>query len=334
MPSADLFPAAGRRALITCRELKKNFKKIEAVRGISFDVYEEELFGFLGPNGAGKTTTMNMLATLLTPSSGDAIVAGHSISMDRDGVRRSIGMVFQDPSLDDRLTAEENLRFHAQLYGVSPADYRRRSEEVLRLVELWDRRFDIVKTFSGGMRRRLEIARGLIHHPQVLFLDEPTLGLDPQTRAHLWDYLLKLKKERHMTIFLTTHQMNEAEYCDRICVIDHGQIVALDTPAKLKKLVGDDVISVRPKDPSRVKAELDRIFQQVKYVEDGAYLHLRVSDGHTFLPILLTALPGEIESVTLREPTLDDVFLHLTGRSFRDEPETSKMSRGFRGHRH
>lgn len=328
------WPEKTRRALITARDLRKTFKKIEAVRGISFDVYEEEIFGFLGPNGAGKTTTMNMLATLLTPTSGDAIVAGHSVSTDRDGVRRSIGMVFQDPSLDDRLTAEENLRFHAQLYGVEKAVYRKRSEEVLRLVELWDRRFDIVKTFSGGMKRRLEIARGLVHHPQVLFLDEPTLGLDPQTRVHLWDYLLKLKKERHMTVFLTTHYMNEAEFCDRICVIDHGQIVALDTPENLKKKVGDDVISLRPKDISRVRKSLDTIFQQVKYTESEGVLHLRVADGHTFLPILLTALPGEIEAVTLREPTLDDVFLHLTGRSFRDEPDNAKLSRGFRGHGH
>src|SRR3989339_701693 len=197
--------------VIEVKELKKVYKDKPAVNEISFDVAEGEIFGFLGPNGAGKSTSINILATILPPTSGDATVNGFSIIEDRDSVRRSIGLVFQDPSLDDRLTAKENLRFHARLYGVPKEDYQKREKEVLDLVDLWERRNEVIKNFSGGMKRRLEIARGLIHYPAVLFLDEPTIGLDPQTRAHLWSYILKLKREKEMTIFMTTHYMNEAE---------------------------------------------------------------------------------------------------------------------------
>ena len=216
--------------IIEVKQLTKRFGGLTAVDHVSFAVGKGEIFGFLGPNGAGKSTTISMLATILTPSEGDATISGFSIRRQRDEVRRSIGLVFQDASLDNRLTAEENLRFHARCTAFRKGDYVRRMEEVLRLVDLWDRRRDIVETFSGGMKRRLEIARGLIHYPDVLFLDEPTIGLDPQTRALLWDYVLKLKHDRAMTIFMTTHYMDEAEYCDRIAIMDHGKIVALDTP--------------------------------------------------------------------------------------------------------
>jgi len=221
--------------IVEVKNLTKEFKGLIAVDHISFEVREGEIFGFLGPNGAGKSTTINMLSTLLKPSEGEATINRFNILSQRDEVRKSIGLVFQDSSLDERLTAEENLRFHAKLYSVPKEEYRKRAEEVLRLVELWERRKNIVKTFSGGMKRRLEIARGLIHYPKLLFLDEPTLGLDPQTRAHLWDYILKLKKERAMTIFMTTHYLNEAEYCDRVAIIDKGKIITLDSPANLKK---------------------------------------------------------------------------------------------------
>jgi ABC-2 type transport system ATP-binding protein len=221
---------------ITVENLEKSYGAVRAVRGISFEVQAGELFGFLGPNGAGKTTTVKMLCTLLKPTGGRATVAGFDVFRQRDDVRRAIGIVFQDASLDDQLTAVENLRFHTMIYKVPRAERERRIEEALALVELSDRADSIVKTFSGGMKRRLELARSLTHRPAVLFLDEPTLGLDPQTRRRIWEFLGGLRKSYGLTLFLTTHYMDEAEGCDRIAIIDHGQIVVLDTPTKLKSL--------------------------------------------------------------------------------------------------
>lgn len=304
--------------IIEVQGLRKRFGDIVAVDGIDFTVEAGEIFGFLGPNGAGKSTSINILATILAPTDGDARVNGHSVTTERDAVRSSIGLVFQDPSLDDRLTAEENLRFHARLYGVPREECRRRMDEVLDLVELTDRRKDLIRTFSGGMKRRLEIARGLIHYPKVLFLDEPTLGLDPQTRVHLWEYILRLKRERSMTIFMTTHYMHEAEYCDRIAVIDRGKIVALDTPAALKRGVGGDIIRMKSGDMDALADELTRRYGHVPRREDGT-LSIEVADGETFLPRLFNELEAKIESIELRRPTLDDVFLSLTGRAIRDE---------------
>jgi ABC-2 type transport system ATP-binding protein len=217
-------------SVVQVRDLRRRFGQLEAVKGVTFDVGEGEVFGFLGPNGAGKTTTINMLCTLLRPTAGSATVNGFDVTSQRSEVRRSIGLVFQQPTLDEYLSAEQNLRFHAYAYGV-PADVREpRIQELLTMVELWDRRRGSVRTFSGGMKRRLEIARGLLHHPRVLFLDEPTLGLDPQTRRHIWDYLLRLREAENLTIFLTTQYLDEAEYCARIAIIDQGQIIALDCP--------------------------------------------------------------------------------------------------------
>ena len=307
-------------AIIAVKELSKRFKDLVAVDKVSFEVNKGEIFGFLGPNGAGKSTTIGMLATLIEPTSGDASIAGRSVRRAKNGVRRRIALVFQDPSLDDRLTAAENLRFHAALYDVPKAEYAKREEEVLRLVDLWDRRHDIVKTYSGGMKRRLEIARGLIHYPEVLFLDEPTLGLDPQTRAHLWEYILTLKKERGMTIFMTTHYMNEAEYCDRIAIIDRGTIVALDTPAALKRMVGADVIALKCADKEKLRRELKDRFG-LDATDERETLRLEVEDGTKFLTRLFNELDTKIEGVELRRPTLEDVFLKLTGRKIReDEP--------------
>jgi len=241
----------------------------------------------------------------------------------KDEVRRSIGLVFQDPSLDDRLTAEENLRFHAKLYGVPSDVYKEREKEVLQLVDLWDRKKELVRNFSGGMKRRLEIARGLIHYPSVLFLDEPTIGLDPQTRAHLWDYILKLKHDKQMTIFMTTHYMNEAEYCDRIAIIDHGKIVALDTPAQLKKDVGGDIITIKSSDMDSLKKELAKM-SGFNLREEADSLYLEVNDGESFLPQLMREITTIIDTVELRKPTLDDVFLRMTGRSIREEEASGK----------
>jgi len=309
--------------IIEVKGLAKRFGALIAVDHVSFAVTKGEIFGFLGPNGAGKSTTISMLATILTPSGGDATISGFSIRRQRDAVRRSIGMVFQDPSLDNRLTAEENLRFHARLYGVPKADYRRRMEEVLRLVDLWDRRRDIVETFSGGMKRRLEIARGLIHYPDVLFLDEPTIGLDPHTRALLWDYILRLKHDRAMTIFMTTHYMDEAEYCDRIAIMDRGKIVALDTPANLKKQLGGDIIRIESSQKDVLKKELEQRYGQ-PVREEGNVLQFETADGAKFLPRLFQEVQARIDAVELRKPTLDDVFLSLTGRKIRREEAAEK----------
>jgi ABC-2 type transport system ATP-binding protein len=310
-------------SVIEVKKLTKKFDSLTAVDNVSFSVEKGEIFGFLGPNGAGKSTTINMLCTLLEPTKGEAIINGFNILTNRDDVRRSIGLVFQDPSLDDRLTAEENLRFHAKLYGVSAEDYRKRVDEVLNLVELNDRRGDIVKTFSGGMKRRLEIGRGLIHYPAVLFLDEPTIGLDPQTRAHLWQYILKLKNEKGMTIFMTTHYMNEAEYCDRIAIIDQGKIVALDTPENLKKKIGGDIITMQSEEKEKLERELKEKYG-IEVKEDEGALKIEVADAETFMPKLFNELDSKIRSIEMRRPTLDDVFLSLTGKKIREEQASGK----------
>ena len=309
--------------VIEVKNLTKKYKNLTAVNNVSFGVAQGEIFGFLGPNGAGKSTTISMLATLVNATSGGAVINGFNINTQRDDVRKSIGLVFQDPSLDDRLTAKENLCFHAELYRVPKNQCDPRVENVLKLVDLWDRKDDIVKTFSGGMRRRLEIARGLIHQPKVLFLDEPTLGLDPQTRFNIWEYILKLKRENEMTIFMTTHYMNEAEYCDRIAIIDHGQIVALDTPANLKKMIGGDIISLTSADKEKLKNELEEKYKKEVKEEDGV-LKIEVTDGQKFLPQLFNDMTTKIDSIELREPTLEDVFLSLTGHQIRKEDASNQ----------
>src|SRR6516165_3349845 len=231
-------------SIIEVQGLVKRFGDFTAVAGIDFAVEAGEFFGFLGPNGAGKTTTINILSTLLRPTSGQALLAGFDVVKQPDQVRQSIGMVFQDPSLDDRLTAEENLQFHAMLYQVPKAIRNERMTQVLEMVGLTERRRSVIRTFSGGMKRRLEIARGLLHHPKVLFLDEPTAGLDPQTRNAIWEHVRQLRAEVGITVFMTTHYMDEAENCDRIAIIDHGKIQALDTPAALKQRLGGDKVIV------------------------------------------------------------------------------------------
>ena len=309
--------------IIEVKDLTKKYNGFTAVNKISFSVKKGEIFGFLGPNGAGKSTTINMLSTLITITKGKALLNGFDVDKETDDVRRSIGLVFQDPSLDDRLKAKENLIFHARLYGLSKKDYTQRVKEVLELVELWERKDNLVKSFSGGMKRRLEIARGLVHYPKILFLDEPTLGLDPQTRAHIWEYILKLRDSQQMTIFMTTHYMNEAEYCDRIAIIDNGKIIALDTPAKLKKKVGGDIIQMKSSEKDKLKAEIKEKYK-LKAKEESEFLLIEVPDGEKFLPRLFNDLSTKIDAIELRRPTLEDVFLKLTGRKIRDEEASSK----------
>jgi ABC-2 type transport system ATP-binding protein len=287
------------------------------VRGIDLQVYAGETFGFLGPNGAGKSTTINMLCTLVRPSAGSALVAGHDVVAERDEVRRNIGLVFQDTTLDGYLTAEQNLRLHAELYGVPRDAVRERMRQVMEMVGLWERRSSLVNTFSGGMKRRLEIARGLLHSPRVLFLDEPTVGLDPQTRSSIWTYISELKRDEDITIFLTTHYMDEAEYCDRIAIIDRGEIVALDTPEALKASVGTDRIQIQTGDDDAVIAALRERFGIDAVLAEGA-VTFGVPEGEQFLPRLFAELGEPIRSVRVSRPSLDDVFMSYTGSTIRD----------------
>lgn len=304
--------------VIKADKLVKTFGELEAVKGVSFSVKEGEVFGFLGPNGAGKTTTINMLCTLLKPTSGQATVNGFDVISQRSQVRESIGLVFQEPTLDGYLTAEQNLRFHAYAYGISREALEPRLKELLDMVELWDRRKDKITTYSGGMRRRLEIARGLLHHPRVLFLDEPTLGLDPQTRRRIWDHIQELRRRENLAIFLTTHYMDEAENCDRIAIIDYGKIVALDTPDKLKDAVGGDVVTIKTDENEKAVNLLKEKYKLEPVVENGA-VSFTVQGGEEFLPGFVSGFPLRLNSIGLRRPTLEDVFLKLTGRTIRDE---------------
>ena len=311
--------------MIEVERLVRRFDEFEAVRGVSFEVGEGELFGFLGPNGAGKTTTINMLVTVLRPSAGQARVAGYSVREDPRRVRESIGIVFQDTTLDDSLTGWENLRFHADVYDIPMKVFGERAEEVLQTVELENRRDDLVRNYSGGMKRRLEIARGLLHYPKVLFLDEPTLGLDPQSRVTLWDYIREIQQREKITVFLTTHYMAEAEYCGRIAIIDNGEIVALDTPMRLKESVGGDVVTLTTSDNLKASVELEELSLQPR-IEDGT-IRFEAPEGARTVAHVFRKLTPDIQSVDLHKPSLEDVFIKLTGREIRDDAasEADKM---------
>jgi ABC-2 type transport system ATP-binding protein len=310
--------ATATQAVISVKGLTKTFGQVEAVRGIDLDVRPGEIFGFLGPNGAGKTTTISILCTLLRATAGQASVAGIDVRHDPAGVRSRIGLVFQDPSLDGQLTARENLQFHAFVYDVPAAERAGRIAAALEMVELSDRADSIVMTFSGGMRRRLEIARGILHTPDVLFLDEPTIGLDPQTRRHIWGYLSELPQRQGVTIFMTTHYMDEAEYCDRIAIIDHGQIQAIGTPDELKAMVGGDIVTITTADNEAARPQIAILAGSEPIVDDGT-LRVEVPDGAAFVPRLVREAGVEVTSVAFHRPSLDDVFLKLTGRAIREQ---------------
>jgi ABC-2 type transport system ATP-binding protein len=321
--------------VIEASNLVKRFGELEAVKGVSFSVKEGEIFGFLGPNGAGKTTTINILCTLLKPTDGQAKVNGYDVIKERSQVRQSIGLVFQEPALDDYLTAEQNLRFHGYAYGIPKNVLEPRLKELLEMMELWDRRKGKINTYSGGMKRRLEIARGLLHHPRVLFLDEPTLGLDPQTRRRIWDYIHDLRKRENLAIFMTTHYMDEAENCDRIAIIDYGRVVALNTLEKLKDGVGGDVISVKTEDNEEAVRLLEGQYKLKPGIENGI-ISFTVPHGEEFLPKFVSGFPLRLLSIGLRRPTLEDVFLKLTGRNIREQEVDSmqKMKNMARRRRH
>jgi ABC-2 type transport system ATP-binding protein len=311
---------------IVLEKLKRSFGEIEAVKGIDLNVERGETFGFLGPNGAGKSTTIKMLCTLLHPTSGRAWINGYDIERESAAVRQSIGIVFQDPTLDEYLTAYQNLYYHCMIYHTPRATRAERIREVLQLVGLEDRHGDVVKTFSGGMKRRLEVARGLLHQPQTLFLDEPTVGLDPQTRRSVWEHVLHLRERTGLTIFMTTHYMEEAEYCDRIAIIDHGTIVALDTPEKLKGMVGRDQVRLTTSDPDRASAAINRWVEHPVRREDDV-IYAEGENGQVLAATLIRQLTLDgidVREISVQVPTLEDVFVHLTGRAIRDETAGAK----------
>ncbi len=319
---------------IETKNLSKEFNGLKAVDGISFNVNKGEIFGLLGPNGAGKTTTIKMLATLLDPTRGEAKVWGFDIKKQKNEVRNSIGIVFQEPALDNRLTGRENLDFHARLYSLDEEIRKKRIEEVLEIVELKDKADVIVENYSGGMQRRLEIARGFMHYPKVLFLDEPTLGLDTQTRHRIWDYILSLNKKEQTTIILTTHYMEEVDYlCQRIAIIDFGKIVALDTPSNLKNILGGDVISIETTLAEKAFLAFQKLSWVKKITQHDGMIDLNCEHGEEKIPLLMEIdqkeAGFEIKSINLRKPTLEDVFLHFTGRTIR-EIEASQIEKNKR----
>jgi len=301
---------------IEAKGLVKRFGVTTAVDGVTFEVKAGEFFGFLGPNGAGKTTTIHMLCTLLKPTSGSARVNGYDCATEARHVRNAIGLVFQETTLDKDLTVQENLLLTCYLYNMKRHEARERIGAILKVLELTDRRDALVKTLSGGLKRRVDLARGLLHRPKILFLDEPTLGLDPQARVTIWDLIDRLREQEHMTIFLTTHYLDEAERCDRVAIIDHGRISALGSPETLKRTIKGEVIHLKTTDDPRVEDEIRRQFAVVtKRTQDG--LLLEIDSAETLLPRLLSSFGGKILSINITRPSLNEVFIHLTGRAIR-----------------
>lgn len=304
--------------VVRVEELVKKYDKIVAIDGISFDVEEGTIFGFLGPNGAGKTTTINILCTLVSPTSGKAFISDYDCFKKPSEVRKQIGIVFQETTLDKDLTAYENLVFHAYLYKVPKKEIGYRVSEVLRFVGLYERKDDLVKKFSGGMKRRLEVARGLIHRPKVLFLDEPTLGLDPQSRTNLWEFITELPRKHNVTVFMTTHYMEEAEVCNKIAIIDHGKIISIGSPEELKNTVGGDVVFIETTDNRSSKIQIETLFK-LNVSEKEDYLYMTCDRGDTCIPEIIRTLGNKVKSVKIQRPTLNDVFLKLTGKTIRDD---------------
>lgn len=304
--------------------LTKRFGDLTAVDDISFSIREGEIFGFLGPNGAGKTTTLSILSTLLSPTEGSATVNGYDVTTRKADVRRSIGVVFQDPTLDEELTAWENMDIHRRLYGMKKSQDK--INELLRLVELENRKRQLVKNFSGGMKRRLEIARGLLHEPRILFLDEPTLGLDPQTRNHLWDYIRNMNREKKVTIILTTHYMDEAEkLSDRVAIIDMGKIIALDTPGALKEQLGGSVIRIESNETTKVREKLADVDWLKRLSLHNGFVDLTLQNAEKRIAEVIKMLNEvTIDSVSLKIPTLEDVFLNYTGKTIREQEASAK----------
>ncbi|MHB1563422.1 MAG: ABC transporter ATP-binding protein [Leptospirillum sp.] len=306
--------------MIHVSDLRKEYiqkgQKITAVNSISFDVQKGEFFSLLGPNGAGKTTTISILSTILSPTSGNVLINGIDVRKDPHGIRQHIGVIFQDPSLDDRLSAQENMDFHGRLYGMSPVDRLRRSELLLKMVDLWDRRSSLIRTFSGGMKRRLEIARGLMHRPLLLILDEPTIGLDPKSRRDIWHYIHEARREWSMTILLTTHYLEEADGADRVAIMSKGKIVALDHPANLKASLGPSLVTIEfpPESLESLKTTLNMLYGISRFsLESESLLRFPMPVNVSSPAVFLQSLPPVLTGFSIGTATLDDVFISLTG---------------------
>ena len=322
MASKTPFAAAGAEtdlavepAVISVHDVVHRYGDRAALIGVSFDVRPAELFGLLGPNGSGKTTLFRILSTLMIPISGHAKIMGFDVAREPNDLRRQIGVVFQAQSIDVKLTASENLWHQGHLYGLRGAVLKSRIAQMLGRVGLADRANEKAETFSGGMQRRLELAKGLLHHPSVLLLDEPTTGLDPGARRDLWQYLAILRDEERVTVIVTTHLMEEAERCDRLAILNEGKVVALGTPNDLKHEIGGDVILLDAKNPDSLAERI-----RARFDLDAQVLHGQVrierENGHRFITDVVEAFPGEIEAISVSKPTLEDVFIHRTGHRF------------------
>ena len=316
----------GSNAVVSVADLRHVYGERAALDGVTFDVRPAEIFGLLGPNGSGKTTMFRVLSTLMLPTSGSAVINGFDVARDPAGVRRQIGVVFQSPSIDVKLSARENLQHVAALYGIYGSAQRTRVEEMLERVALSDRANDRAETFSGGMQRRLELAKGLLHRPSVLLLDEPTTGLDPGARIDLWRYLQELRDRERVTIVVTTHLMEEAEKCDRLAILSHGKLVALGTAAELRSEIGGDVIALETKNPPQLAQKIEQRFR-VQTVVLETQVRVEREAGHRFVTELVEAFPGEIEAVSITKPSLEDVFIHRTGHRFWNEDLQSQNER-------
>ena len=314
-------------AIIQVRDIIHCYANRTALNGVSFDVRAAELFGLLGPNGSGKTTLFRILSTLMVPTSGSATIAGLDAVRQPGALRRRIGVVFQAPSVDLKLTARENLWHQGHLYGLHGADLTQRIGEILTRVGLLDRANDRVETFSGGMQRRIELAKGLLHHPQVLLLDEPTTGLDPGARRDLWQYLQILRDQERVSVIVTTHLMEEAERCDRLAILNEGNLVALGTPQSLTREIGGDVILLEARDPQTLAEEIRAKFHVDATVMDQ-HVRLEIENGHRFVPDVVEAFPGKIQSLSVSKPTLEDVFIHRTGHKFWNEEAEATAETG------
>src|SRR5215467_7910381 len=311
-------------AVISVRNLVHRYQDRTALNGVSFDVQAAELFGLLGPNGSGKTTLFRVLSTLMVPSAGTAVVAGLDAVREPAALRRVIGVVFQAQSVDPKLTAYENLWHQGHLYGLRGVELKKRIEEILTRVGLSDRARDRVETFSGGMQRRIELAKGLLHHPEVLLLDEPTTGLDPGARRDLWQYLQMLRDQEHVSVIVTTHLMEEAERCDRLAILNEGNLVAMGTPEELTREIGGDVILLEARDPQTLADRIRAKFHVDASAMD-AQVRLEIENGHRFVPDVVEAFPGEIQSLSVSKPTLEDVFIHRTGHRFWSEEDAASQ---------
>ena len=314
-------------AIISVRDLIHRYQDRTALNGVSFEVRTAELFGLLGPNGSGKTTLFRILSTLMVPSAGTAQIAGLDVVREPAALRRHIGVVFQAQSVDQKLTAYENLWHQGHLYGLRGATLKQRIEEILTRVGLQDRARDRVETFSGGMQRRIELAKGLLHHPEVLLLDEPTTGLDPGARRDLWQYLQILRDQERVSVIVTTHLMEEAERCDRLAILNEGKLVALGTPAELTREIGGDVVLLEAHEPEELAARIRSMFH-IDAIAMGTHVRLEIENGHRFVPDVVEAFPGEIQALSVSKPTLEDVFIHRTGHKFwNEEPMPQKRTR-------